>query len=323
MYIRRKVFSILTDETGEERLFSVNETIIEEQREFGARKRKLNRKITRELRYQEINENKALKAAERAENLAAKGDVAGAKKATERAQKKAQESMKNAQRLDERVGTAAKTRKSIDTAEGLNLKREGKLHNTTTNIKRDLAGNQTTAVQEVVAKHDVIPGTTKKVAKRRSVFVERDPKAPSSPANPLNTTTRAQAQEARRARRLKNKNAGNVVSETVTKGYKGGVNGKPVVVQEVKKVVTPTENGAVNVVKEATTKTLPSKVNSSSKKVIDETVKTVEKSGKKLWKINPAKWSKNAKIAGGVAAGATLAAAGAYTAKKLHDKKKD
>ena len=39
MYIRRKVFSILTDEAGEERLYSVNETLIEgygveEEREF-------------------------------------------------------------------------------------------------------------------------------------------------------------------------------------------------------------------------------------------------------------------------------------------------
>ena len=30
MYIRRKVFSILVDETGEERLYSVNETILED-----------------------------------------------------------------------------------------------------------------------------------------------------------------------------------------------------------------------------------------------------------------------------------------------------
>lgn len=29
MYIRRKVFSILTDEMGEERLYSVNETVLE------------------------------------------------------------------------------------------------------------------------------------------------------------------------------------------------------------------------------------------------------------------------------------------------------
>ena len=39
MYIRRKVFSILTDEMGEERLYSVNETLlegyeVEEEREF-------------------------------------------------------------------------------------------------------------------------------------------------------------------------------------------------------------------------------------------------------------------------------------------------
>ena len=38
MYVRRKVFSVLVDETGEERLYSVNETLLEgfeyEEREF-------------------------------------------------------------------------------------------------------------------------------------------------------------------------------------------------------------------------------------------------------------------------------------------------
>lgn len=40
MYIRRKVFSILVDETGEERLYSVNETLLEgyEEREFAEKK---------------------------------------------------------------------------------------------------------------------------------------------------------------------------------------------------------------------------------------------------------------------------------------------
>lgn len=40
MYIRRKVFSVLVDETGEERLYSVNETILEgyEEREFAEKK---------------------------------------------------------------------------------------------------------------------------------------------------------------------------------------------------------------------------------------------------------------------------------------------
>ena len=45
MYIRRKVFSILADEMGEERLYSVNETLfedyeVEEQKEFSKKKEK-------------------------------------------------------------------------------------------------------------------------------------------------------------------------------------------------------------------------------------------------------------------------------------------
>ena len=323
MYIRRKVFSVLVDETGEERLFSVNETIIEEQREFGAHKRKQNAAVTSAENYVDRNISKYNKQKALYEKALKKGDTATAEVHLKKMNKYAAGVDRSAHRVSEMTDTISKTRKSVDTAGGLKINKEGALNKSTLNLKRDLAGNQTTAVREIVSKHDVIPGTGKKVVKKRSVFIERNPEAPKSNANPLNTTTRAQAQEVRHARRLKNKNAGNVVSETVVENYKGGVNGKPVVVQEVKKVVTPAENGAVNVVKEATTKTLPAKVNSSSKKVIDETVKTAEKSGKKLWKINPAKWSKNAKIAGGVAAGATLAAAGAYTAKKLHDKKKD
>ena len=46
MYIRRKVFSILTDEMGEERLYSVNETVFEgyEEREFA--KKEENEKVS-------------------------------------------------------------------------------------------------------------------------------------------------------------------------------------------------------------------------------------------------------------------------------------
>lgn len=46
MYIRRKVFSILTDEMGEERLYSVNETVFEgyEEREFAKKEEKKSHK---------------------------------------------------------------------------------------------------------------------------------------------------------------------------------------------------------------------------------------------------------------------------------------
>ena len=55
MYIRRKVFSVLTDEMGEERLYSVNETVLEgfeydevEQKEF-ANTRHLKKALTTAL----------------------------------------------------------------------------------------------------------------------------------------------------------------------------------------------------------------------------------------------------------------------------------
>lgn len=46
MYIRRKVFSILTNEMGEERLYSVNETVFEgyEEREFSKKEEKKSHK---------------------------------------------------------------------------------------------------------------------------------------------------------------------------------------------------------------------------------------------------------------------------------------
>lgn len=55
MYIRRKVFSILTDEAGEERLYSINETLlegygVEEEREFAKKEEKVALKDVKSLR---------------------------------------------------------------------------------------------------------------------------------------------------------------------------------------------------------------------------------------------------------------------------------
>ena len=53
MYIRRKVFSIFTDEAGEERLYSVNETVFEgfEEREFAKKEEIKERKLKPLHRY--------------------------------------------------------------------------------------------------------------------------------------------------------------------------------------------------------------------------------------------------------------------------------
>lgn len=84
MYIRRKVFSLLQDgETGEEKYFSTTDVTLDnleerifsisipteeelEQREFGARQRKQNRKLARSIHNAEMQANKAAKAQEKA-----------------------------------------------------------------------------------------------------------------------------------------------------------------------------------------------------------------------------------------------------------------
>ncbi len=79
MYIRRKVFSLLQDgETGEEKYFSTTDVTLDnleerifsisipteeelEQREFGARQRKQNRKLARSIHNAEMQAIKQLR----------------------------------------------------------------------------------------------------------------------------------------------------------------------------------------------------------------------------------------------------------------------
>ena len=329
MYLKRKFYS--TTITG------WDNTCLEE-RIFGAHKRKQNAKVTSAENYIDINTGKYNKQKALYEKALKRGDTASAEVHLRKMNKYAEGVERSANRVSEMTDTISKTRKSVDSAQGLNIKKEGALSNSNLNLKRDLAGNQTTAVRDIVSKHDVIPGTDTPVSKKRSTFIERNPNAPSSPANPLNATTRKQAQEARHARRLKNKNAGNVVVTETSNGYKGGVNGKPLVVEEVKKVVTPAENGTLNITRETTKKNITSKTSNvpaetikkntnlkpanvgsgSSKAAKDVTTKST-KSAAALWNSMP----KSAKIGAGIAGGAAILGTGAYLVKKNKDKKKD
>lgn len=319
MYLKRKFYS--TTITG------WDNTCLEE-RIFGAHNRKQNAKVTSAENYIDINTGKYNKQKALYEKALERGDTASAEVHLRKMNKYAEGVERSANRVSEMTDTISKTRKSVDSAQGLNIKKEGALSNSNLNLKRDLAGNQTTAVRDIVSKHDVIPGTNTPVSKKRSTFIERNPNAPSSPANPLNATTRKQAQEARHARRLKNKNAGSVVTETSTIGYKGGVNGKPVVVEEVKTVMTPetakktvpakTSNVPAATVKKNTNLKPVSAGSGSSKAAKDVTTKST-KSAAALWKSMP----KSAKIGAGIAGGAAVLGTGAYLVKKNKDKKKD
>jgi hypothetical protein len=56
MYVRRKVFSKVTDENGEEKLFSVT------QKEFGAHERKQNKKLVDAQKNAQMQAGRSAKA---------------------------------------------------------------------------------------------------------------------------------------------------------------------------------------------------------------------------------------------------------------------
>ena len=322
MYIRRKVFSILTNKEGEERLYSVNETLI--QKEFGAHKRKQNARLKKQAEHIEINARKAQKAAARAEKEMARGNFEAAEKAAQKAQRHATQSNATASRVSQLTDKIAKTRTSVDSAEGLNIKTNNKLDTQQINLKRDLPKDQTTITNTVTSKHREVPTTGEKVTRRTTTVVDRT-SAPTSTANPnpsMNTITNKQANEARqRARNLK-KQQKQAVTVMENMNVRGGVNGKPVEV-----ITTKTE--VPKLVEEI--KNLPARINSTkevAKTGADVThgfttkpqgVKVGKTTGSDyINKISKSGLGKKSKIAIGVGTGLALAGGGAY----LYNKRK-
>ena len=150
MYIRRKVFSLLQDETGEEKYYSTTDVTLDnleerifsisipteeelEQREFGARQRKQNRKLARSIHNAEMQANKAAKAQEKAAkivsnpaNLVDEKKMEEAQKLTKKAQKAVESSNRNAGQASQQVKNISKTRKSVATnPRGLEIKNQG------------------------------------------------------------------------------------------------------------------------------------------------------------------------------------------------------
>lgn len=143
MYIRRKIFSLLYNENGEERYFSTTDitlegaeertfSITEEQREFGARKRKQNRQLARSVHNTEMHANKAAKAQEKASkivsnplNLVDEKKMEEAQKLTQKAQKSVKASQHAAGQAAQQTKNIAKTRTSVSSSGGLEIKNQG------------------------------------------------------------------------------------------------------------------------------------------------------------------------------------------------------
>ena len=324
MYIRRKVFSILTDEMGEERLYSVNETLLEgyEQREFGAHKRKQNRKIANAERYVRINANKADRAEKRSKRELERGNLEAAEQAANKAKRHATQSGASASQLSERIDNAAKTRKSIDSAEGLTLKREGAIHDQSLNLKRDIPNNQTTVTREVVAKNDVVPGTGKKVKTTTTTVIERDLNKPTSSANPVNATTNAQARAARDARRSKGVSPVQVTQ--TTEGYKGGVNGKKVVEYNTTKTLDQVKNNVSNTANKIDVAKIEAEATRKAESRAAEALKLRSKRLRRVADLrNKKNLVKGAKIGAGVLGGVALVGAGVHAANRMGKKKEN
>ena len=122
MYIRRKVFSKVMDENGEEKLFSVT------QKEFGAKERKQNKKLVDAQKNAQMQAGRASKAQARVDKMAEilkgggkltgkykdmyenggyKADVDAAVKKTGATSEKAAQHAKSAEQAAGRVGTVA------------------------------------------------------------------------------------------------------------------------------------------------------------------------------------------------------------------------
>ena len=111
MYIRRKVFSLLQDEMGEERYFSTREIILEvveylEQKEFG-RKQKLARKAERAAQNAEMHTNRAAKLMKKTE--AVLQDPKSSSKDIERLSKNKDKIERLSKSVDREVDSAIET----------------------------------------------------------------------------------------------------------------------------------------------------------------------------------------------------------------------
>lgn len=246
MYIRRKVFSLLQDgETGEEKYFSTTDVTLDnleerifsisipteeelEQREFGARQRKQNRKLARSIHNAEMQANKAAKAQEKAKivsnpaNLVDGKKMEEAQKLTKKAQKAVESSNRNAGQASQQVKNISKTRKSVATNPGgleiknqgagdITVKKEGG-NVTAHKIASKKSGQTTTTVRTTSTKPDVVVDkmTSKGSKKVSTEAVKKSAEKTQKVAEVAQKTTKDSKKILNGAKKLMNTKAGKI-----------------------------------------------------------------------------------------------------------------
>lgn len=243
MYIRRKVFSLLQDgETGEEKYFSTTDVTLDnleerifsisipteeelEQREFGARQRKQNRKLARSIHNAEMQANKAAKAQEKAAkivsnpaNLVDEKKMEEAQKLTKKAQKAVESSNRNAGQASQQVKNISKTRKSVATNPGgleiknqgagdITVKKEGG-NVTAHKIASKKSGQTTTTVRTTSTKPDVV--VDKMTSKGSTEAVKKSAEKTQKVAEVAQKTTKDSKKILNGAKKLMNTKAGKI-----------------------------------------------------------------------------------------------------------------
>lgn len=240
MYIRRKVFSLLQDgETGEEKYFSTTDVTLDnleerifsisipteeelEQREFGARQRKQNRKLARSIHNAEMQANKAAKIVSNPANLVDEKKMEEAQKLTQKAQKAVESSNRNAGQASQQVKNISKTRKSVATNPGgleiknqgagdITVKKEGG-NVTAHKIASKKSGQTTTTVRTTSTKPDVVvDNMTSKGSKKVSTeAVKKSAEKTQKVAEVAQKTTKDSKKILNGAKKLMNTKAGKI-----------------------------------------------------------------------------------------------------------------
>lgn len=240
MYIRRKVFSLLQDgETGEEKYFSTTDVTLDnleerifsisipteeelEQREFGARQRKQNRKLARSIHNAEMQANKAAKAQEKAAKIVSNPANLVDEKKMEEAQKAVESSNRNAGQASQQVKNISKTRKSVATNPGgleiknqgagdITVKKEGG-NVTAHKIASKKSGQTTTTVRTTSTKPDVVVDkmTSKGSKKVSTEAVKKSAEKTQKVAEVAQKTTKDSKKILNGAKKLMNTKAGKI-----------------------------------------------------------------------------------------------------------------
>ena len=208
----------------EERIFSISIPTEEEleQREFGARQRKQNRKLARSIHNAEMQANKAAKIVSNPANLVDEKKMEEAQKLTQKAQKAVESSNRNAGQASQQVKNISKTRKSVATNPGgleiknqgagdITVKKEGG-NVTAHKIASKKSGQTTTTVRTTSTKPDVVVDkmTSKGSKKVSTEAVKKSAEKTQKVAEVAQKTTKDSKKILNGAKKLMNTKAGKI-----------------------------------------------------------------------------------------------------------------